>query len=109
MKNKILKIIMQAIPVLLMILFIPFVLNDYILTLIFVVIIFGSLYIKKEKNDILILVFGFVVMIIAEILFISTGVETFLRKSLCGMMPLWLPFLWAYSFVAIKRCVKILA
>jgi len=35
-------------------------------------------------------------------------VETFVRNSLFGLMPLWLPFLWGYGFVAIKRGIKIL-
>jgi hypothetical protein len=47
-------------------------------------------------------------MIISEFFFISTGVETFVRDSLCGMMPLWLPFLWAYAFVAMRRAMIIL-
>ncbi len=47
-------------------------------------------------------------MIISEYLFIKTGVETFTRNSLFGLMPLWLPFLWAYAFVVIKRAIKIL-
>ena len=47
-------------------------------------------------------------MIISEAIFISTGVETFIRNSLFGLMPLWLPFLWGYCFVAMKRAIKIL-
>ena len=47
-------------------------------------------------------------MIIAEYFFVSTGAETFLRKSLFGIMPLWLPFIWAYAFVAMKRAINIL-
>ena len=54
------------------------------------------------------LVFGFFAMIASEYLFISTGVEKFERNSLLGLMPLWLPFLWAYGFVAIKRAISIL-
>jgi hypothetical protein len=42
---------------------------------------------------------------LAEALFISTGVETFERKTLFGIMPLWLPFLWAYIFFALRRAV----
>ncbi|MBI2506954.1 MAG: DUF2878 family protein [Candidatus Colwellbacteria bacterium] len=67
-----------------------------------------ALVIKREPKDITILIFGFFVMIASEYLFVSTGVETFNRNSLLGVMPLWLPFLWAYGFVAIKRGVKIL-
>lgn len=54
------------------------------------------------------LVFGFVVITFFEYIFVSTGVETFVRNSLFGIIPLWLPFLWAYGFVAIKRSVTLL-
>ncbi len=88
---------------------IPFILNDYVLTLIYVVIIFISLsFLKPRKTDYTVLVFGFVAMIVFEYLFIQTGVEIFVRNSLLGIMPLWLPFLWAYGFVAIKRSVEVL-
>ncbi|MCL5438769.1 MAG: hypothetical protein M1268_02135 [Patescibacteria group bacterium] len=64
--------------------------------------------IKFESKDILFFIFGFCVMVIFEYLFVSTGAETFSRNSLFGLMPLWLPFLWGYGFVAIKRSVNIL-
>jgi len=92
-----------------MITLIPFVQNDYILTAVCIGIIFIALIIKRERNDFLILAFGFFIMIASEYLFISTGVETFNRNTLFGLMPLWLPFLWAYGFVAIKRSVDILS
>ncbi len=47
-------------------------------------------------------------MIASEYVFCSTGVETFVRNSLFGLMPIWLPFLWGYGFIAIKRSVLIL-
>lgn len=87
---------------------IPIIQNDYILTLVDIGIIIASLAIKKYKNDLIVLIFGFCIMIASEYLFISTGVETFNRNSLLGLMPLWLPFLWGYGFVAIKRSVKII-
>jgi hypothetical protein len=88
---------------------IPYVSNDYILTGAYIGIIAVALFIKIERNDLLILIFGFFIMIASEYLFVSTGVETFNRNSLLGLMPLWLPFLWAYGFVAIKRSALILS
>lgn len=102
------QILINAVPVLFMIGLIPLILNDYWLTLAYVVAILVALIIKKEKNDLLIFVFGFFVMIISEYIFISTGVEVFQRNSLFGLMPLWLPFLWGYGFIVIKRAVMIL-
>jgi len=106
--KKIIPIFLNTVPVLLMIGLIPLIKNDYILTLIYILIIIGALIIKKTLNDFTVLLFGFFIMIISEYIFISTGVETFQRNSLLGLMPLWLPFLWAYGFVAIKRSVEVL-
>lgn len=87
---------------------IPIIENDYVLTVFYVLIIFLSFKIKKEKGDMFIFLFGFCAMILSEMVFISTGVETFVRNTLFGLMPIWLPFLWGYGFVAIKRGLKIL-
>lgn len=106
--KKALRIVLDTIPIIIMIGLIPLVANDYWLTAIYAAIILISLTNKRNKNDILILVFGFFIMIIAEYFFVSTGVETFKRNTLFGVMPLWLPFLWAYGYVAIKRAIEIL-
>lgn len=87
---------------------IPVVGNDYWLALIYCLIIAVSFWIKHEKNEHIILIFGFFAMIVSEYIFVSTGVETFKRNTLFGLMPIWLPFLWGYAFVAIKRGVKLL-
>lgn len=106
--HKVQEIFLTSLPILAMIGLIPLVKNDYILTGVYVLIIFIAQQIKRERREILIFMFGFVMMIIFESIFISTGVETFTRNSLFGIMPLWLPFLWGYGFIAIKRGVEIL-
>jgi len=106
---KLRQIIFNALPVLLMIGLIPLIKNDHVLTGMYALIILISLILKRKKHDLLIFVFGFFVMIVSEYLFVSTGVETFKRNSLFGLMPLWLPFLWGYGFVAIKRAIEILS
>jgi hypothetical protein len=107
--RKALKIFVLSVPILIMIGLIPLIQKDYLLTSIYIVIIVLALrFIRYTKRDVLILVFGFVIMIISEYIFVSTGVEKFTRHSLFGIMPVWLPFLWAYGFVAIKRSVEIL-
>ncbi len=95
-------------PVLLMIGMIPLIANDYLLAAIDLIIIFFSLSIKRYPRDFIVLVFGFTVLTISEWIFVSTGVETFTRRTLFGIMPIWLPVLWGYAFVAIKRAVLIL-
>lgn len=106
--KKIAHVFFNALPALFMLSLIPFIRNDYNLSIAYILIIIASLYVKKEKNDILVFVFGFVVMTIFENLFVKTGVETFQRNSLLGVMPLWLPLLWGYGFVAIKRTINVI-
>ena len=66
------------------------------------------IFLKCKKNDLIALFFGLIVITFFEYIFVSTGVEIFTRNSLLGIMPLWLPFLWAYGFVAIKKSLEIL-
>ena len=108
MTKKIFNIILNSIPIFAMIWLITIVRDDYLLTIFYILIILISFFIKKHKGEILIFFFGFFTMIISEYIFVNTGVETFVRNSLFGLMPLWLPFLWGYGFVAIKRGIKIL-
>jgi len=107
-KNKALKILIEAIPIILMIILIPAIINDYVLTVLYILIMIVSFIIKYNKQEYIFFIFGFIVMVILEYFFISAGVEVFARNSLFGIMPIWLPFLWAYGFVAIKRAVVIL-
>ena len=101
-------IAMNAIPVVIMIGLIPKVKDDFALAGLYVLIIALSLVVKRERKDVIALLFGFFVMTAMEYYFVNTGVEKFLRKTLFGLMPLWLPILWAYGFLAIKRVVVIL-
>lgn len=108
MLQKIAKIFLNALPIIVMISLIPFVRNDFALTGLYCAIIIAALLVKYEKRDYIFLVFGFIALFFSELFFVSTGVEIFLRTSLFGVLPLWLPFLWAYAFVAIKRSIIIL-
>jgi len=106
--KKIRDIILNAIPTLAMIALIPLVSNDYLLSFLFLLVIIIALAIKRTPLDLTALGAGMVLMTLAEYIFISTGVETFARTTLFGIMPLWLPILWAYGFVAIKRITYII-
>ena len=107
-KEKIIQILLNMIPIVVMVGLIPFIKNDYILAGIYLFIIAASLIIKYYPKDYLFLIFGFVLMIFAEVLFVSTGVEEFIRNSFFGLMPIWLPVLWGYAFVVMKRIIVIL-
>lgn len=102
------EITLNIIPVLLMIGLIPAIPNDYWLSLAYIVTIATSFAVKYTKNDPLFFVSGLLIMTILEYAFISTGVEIFQRNSMFGLMPIWLPILWGYGFVAIKRSIEIL-
>jgi hypothetical protein len=106
--KKIIRIFLNAVPVFLMIGCIPFVSDDGVLTAVYCAIIVIAFLVERTRRDLPIFFFGFFAMILSELFFVSTGVERFNRNSLFGVMPLWLPFLWAYVFVAIGRSVKIL-
>lgn len=107
-KDKILQIFFNTIPIILMIAIIPIFKNDYALTGIYALIIAISFAVKYNKKDHLFFISGLIIMMISEYFFISAGVETFTRNSLFGLMPLWLPVLWAYAFVAMKRIIIVL-
>ena len=107
-QHKIKQIILELIPIVAMILLIPIVSNDYILLLIYGVMIGGLFFVKYLKMDWLFFTFALITMTASETLFISTGVERFKRNSLFGLMPIWLPVLWAYVFVVMRRLVKVL-
>ena len=106
--EKLIKIFLNLIPIILMMLLILLIKNDYLLTLIYIIIIGLSFIFYYEKRDYLFFILGFIIMFIGEYFFIETNVEVFNRNTLFGIMPLWLPFLWAYIFVAIKRSINIL-
>lgn len=108
MRKKVQKIILQALPIVLMVGLIPIITNDYFLLLAYVLLAGVFLSIKREKNDFFAYGFGLIAITISEYFFIQTGVETFNRNSLFGIMPIWLPFLWAYAFLVIKRSLRIL-
>ena len=102
------RIMANALPVVGMVLLVPLVENDYVLTAIYIAVIITALVIKNDKKDRVFLIFGFFASFIAETLFISTGIETFNRTSLVGIMPMWLPVLWAYIFMAMRRAIEAL-
>jgi hypothetical protein len=105
---RLLYIFLYANTIMAMIVLIPFITNDYVLSTLYAFFIFLLLRFKPEPYDRTALLIGLVGITIAEYIFVSTGVETFIRNSLFGIMPLWLPLLWAYAFVVIKRSMRLL-
>ena len=102
------EILYNALPILGMVGLVPLVPNDYLLAIICIAIIISAFFVKTSKHDLVIFTVGFFTMILVEWLFTSTGVETFNRNSLLGIMPIWLPIIWGYGFVSIKRLIEII-
>jgi len=102
------EIFYNALPILGMIGLVPLVRNDYVLAGICIAMIIGAFLVKRVRYDLVVFAVGFFTMILVEWLFISTGVETFNRNSLLGIMPIWLPVIWGYGFVSIKRLIEII-
>jgi hypothetical protein len=105
--NKLWKIVLYVLIVCAMIALITIIKNDYLLAGIYLLIVIVTLILGYEKGDLTVLIFGLIAMTFFEFIFISTGIETFIRNSLFGM-PLWLPLLWAYGFLLIKRSIILL-
>jgi hypothetical protein len=109
MKGKTKRVGFYGLTIVAMIALIPLVTNDYYLLLAYILFPLGLYWFcGAEKHDGTAYLFGLIGITISEYFFISTGVETFNRTTLLGVMPLWLPFLWAYAFVVIKRTLHIL-
>ena len=107
MKNY-LQVVFYAAVVVIMLALIPIIANDYALTGIYAVFISSAIIFKRERSDYTFLAGGFLGLILGEYFFVSTGVETFNRNTLFGIMPLWLPFLWSFVFLSMKRVFWIL-
>jgi len=108
MNKKLPAIVIYCIPLVIMIGLIPYVQDDHSLALLFILFILAVMLTKPEKYDVAALTLGIVLATIFELFFVSTGVETFTRASLFSLIPAWLPFLWGYIFVAIKRVLNLL-
>jgi hypothetical protein len=102
------RILLAVVPALVMIGLITALNNETLVAGLFVLIIAVSLWLRYERHDSVVLLAGLLLYPIAEYLFVSSGVETFTERGLFGIMPLWMPFLWAWGSVAIKRVVMVL-
>jgi hypothetical protein len=102
------KLLHSVWPALPLILLIPVVKNDFVLTAIYIVVAFLYMLGHRMKHDWLVYTIGVFSITIFQSIFIMTGVETFNRATLFGIMPLWLPFLWAFAFLLMRRGIKVI-
>ena len=102
------QILQEAFPIILMLALIPFVRNDYYLAASFIAITVVAFLVEYRRKDLVLFLIGSLIFSLGEALFIATDIETFKRTSLFGIMPIWLPILWGYIFVALRRAVVVL-
>jgi hypothetical protein len=97
------RIATSALPIIGVIALVPLIRDDLLLTGIYIVCIIVALALRQDKKDLVFLAVGFVGSTIGELLFIATGVEIFTREVLIWGMPVWLPFMWGYIFIMMRR------
>ena len=99
------QLVFISIPILVMIAFIPLIENDILLSAIYVSILLATLKLSGDKKELLFFVLGFALLALSEMFFVATGVETFHRDALFMNIPIWLPILWGYAFIMIRRLI----
>ena len=100
------RVAMSMLPVFVMIALIPLIRNDVALTGVYLLFILVTLAMRLDKRDVVFLATGLVVPTIGELLFVATGAEIFTRDSLIFGIPIWLPLLWGYVFIMMRRGVS---
>ena len=103
-KETLVRIVVQTIPVLLgIVLTYLFWRNSFLLTLIYLAAIAIILRIKYYSGDLFALLYGFLLGILVEVIGTSvSGYQSFTNPDFLGI-PLWLPIVWAYGLMAMKR------
>ena len=104
MKIKLKELLIQLIPLFIVFIIMIFVNSEILYTILIILLIIASFLIKYYPGEWKILVLGFLLAIIFEVVFglISYRLQHWEQDSLFGV-PYWLPFLWAYGFVYIRR------
>ena len=97
-----------AAPVMIMVAMVPVISDDWQLLGVYTILLVLTLLLGHNKRDLIFFLFGFFLLALSELFFISTGVEVFQRDILLLGMPIWLPMLWGYAFIMMHRGVTLL-
>jgi len=77
--------------------------NNLLLFTIYLTLTFGLIYLHKDKSEFLIFAYGVIIGIIIEVVGTSiSGYQSFTNPDFLGI-PIWLPVVWGYGFIAMKR------
>lgn len=90
-------------PLLIAFVIVWFIQQELVITLILFVLIGLSFKLSYEKNEWRLLIFGIILGIILEIGSDQILKLQFWSEGMLFGIPLWLPFMWGYGFVLIRR------
>ena len=102
--NKLSKVFIETLPILFGILLsYLFWQNNILLFIIYLVLTLGLIYFHKDKAEFVIFAYGILIGAIVEVIGTQiSGYQSFTKPDLGGI-PMWLPVVWGYGFVAMKR------
>lgn len=102
--NKLSKIFIETLPILLgVLLTYLFWQNNVLLFIIYLVLTLGLIYLHKDKTEFVIFAYGILIGAIIETIGTQiSGYQSFTKPDFDGI-PMWLPVVWGYGFVAMKR------
>ena len=98
------KVIIETLPILFGILLsYLFWQNNVLLFIIYLVLTLGLIYFHKDKTEFSIFAYGILIGAIVEVIGTQiSGYQSFTKPDFGGI-PMWLPIVWGYGFVAMKR------
>ncbi len=107
--NKISKVLLETGPILFGILLsYLFWQNSIVLLTLYLTLTLGLIYLHKDKSELIIFAYGIVIGTLVEILGTQvSGYQSFTKPDFRGI-PMWLPIVWGYGFIAMKRIGLIL-
>lgn len=77
--------------------------NTLVLSLIYLAASLLLIYLHKDRTEFMIFLYGALIGSIVEVIGVNiSGYQSFSKPDILGI-PIWLPIVWGYGFVAIKR------
>ena len=77
--------------------------DNVLLLIIYLVLTLGLIYFHKDKPEFIIFAYGILIGAIVEVIGTQiSGYQSFTKPDFGGI-PIWLPIVWGYGFVAMKR------
>lgn len=108
--DKLLKVSLETLPIILGI-FLSYLLwqNTVLLFLVYLTLTLGLTYLHKDKQEFIIFAYGIFIGTLVEVAGTQvSGYQSFTKPDFLGI-PIWLPVVWGYGFIAMKRIGIILS